>query len=920
MPSSSRLAGIPLDHVVAEIAAFPLASEAALELGLTELAPELVDPTGRLWRHAEAHLMRTFPSFSLDEMVAVRDRIWFAGSRRTPVPLHAYLRQLAGCFLEVNGTAALPRLSFEDRLPGPGQEAHTAIARRCWLWLGLALPSDLLLAALDRNGSGPHRIDLLSPVVAQQLRERGYAETHLHVGAALDFTLLWNAALYALSLPSLSGEAFESPGAGLSEGADLAPWMVRTALARYVLAAYLAAHPTPRTLFGFLHTDFYRDVAPEIGAAGFARLVLALSELVSGRMQHSSLGFANLRTLYAQLTRVAEAPIPLDLAVARGSDPISELVPGDPRQSPECRLVARGLNYLEGHGGGTPHHGEFGALFWQTVRIRALFYRHVVQRPMTPGLHWFVRFYDRTWRLRKALTLDHMLESAAAPGGLQEGLRSLEVRLSPDRSVAKLQDDVRRVGNAAARWRPPRAGEGGRADRPSIEVGLVLHFIRNRAGGVTAGRPKAFWSGTHAEPRISPDETSGNPSGYRYARFYRDQRTQADALSWLLTHRPLTLEVVRGIDVCTDELGVPHWVLVPVMRQVRQAAGAGARALRRLRGWTVPPLRTTIHAGEDFVHLLTGLRLVDQAIEQLGLREGDRIGHGLALGLDPREWARRACRVAMSREERLMDLVWEWSWYGQQGGGTGTTRQTVLLYELAHLTDHVFGRAVSPYDLSLLVRDLCDPHVMYDVGFPDGPPPPPPASGVVTRRGRLRDYLCDQGVFERGREIVWVDAGSEGEALAGLQAALRQKLGARGIAVEVNPTSNLLVGDLEDLSAHPLWRLRPPRGGGDAPPVSVCIGSDDPVVFASNLRHEYQLLSDALALAGLSDEEARTWLDRTRDCGLEGRFTQPFRHEVLDLPLDEWRRGWETRFTGVPRTEDWILSLFNTDDVPAVLF
>ena len=106
---------------------------------------------------------------------------------------------------------------------------------------------------------------------------------------------------------------------------------------------------------------------------------------------------------------------------------------------------------------------------------------------------------------------------------------------------------------------------------------------------------------------------------------------------------------------------------------------------------------------------------------------------------------------------------------------------------------------------------------------------------------------------------------------------IRQKLGQRGIAVEVNPSSNLLIGDLSDLTKHPLWRLRPPRSSGDAPPVSVCIGSDDPLTFATKLPQEYQLLHDALVLAGLSEAEAACWLDETRETGLRNRFTLPRR-------------------------------------------
>ena len=72
----------------------------------------------------------------------------------------------------------------------------------------------------------------------------------------------------------------------------------------------------------------------------------------------------------------------------------------------------------------------------------------------------------------------------------------------------------------------------------------------------------------------------------------------------------------------------------------------------------MPPLRITVHAGEDFVHLLTGLRRLDDAIQHLGLEEGDRIGHGIALGLNPVTWFERTRQVVQTREERLFDLVW----------------------------------------------------------------------------------------------------------------------------------------------------------------------------------------------------------------------------------------------------------------------
>ena len=106
----------------------------------------------------------------------------------------------------------------------------------------------------------------------------------------------------------------------------------------------------------------------------------------------------------------------------------------------------------------------------------------------------------------------------------------------------------------------------------------------------------------------------------------------------------------------------------------------------------VPPLRTTVHAGEDFVHLLTGLRRLDEAIRHLGLEEGDRIGHGMALGLDPTTWFERIGRVVQTREERLLDLVWEWNFYAKSHADVGSGRLSYLRSNIARLGEQVFVR------------------------------------------------------------------------------------------------------------------------------------------------------------------------------------------------------------------------------------
>src|SRR5262245_21668616 len=114
--NSSRLVRIPIDHLVAEVAAFPLASEPAFQLGLPGLDPDdspgtaglrgsdLGQRTAQLWRQAEQRLLGGFPAFSVDEVVAIRDAVWFhrspsVSSASEVHPLHIYLRGLARRFL-----------------------------------------------------------------------------------------------------------------------------------------------------------------------------------------------------------------------------------------------------------------------------------------------------------------------------------------------------------------------------------------------------------------------------------------------------------------------------------------------------------------------------------------------------------------------------------------------------------------------------------------------------------------------------------------------------------------------------------------------------------------------------------------------------------------------------------------------------
>src|SRR5438128_6905174 len=170
--SAPRLATIPFEHVEAELAAFPLASEASFQLGTPSLDP-LISRNDQLWRAAEKHILDTLPSVPPDEAVVIRDKVWFDSSNLTqrisgPVPLLRYIRRLARSYLNKSGRPVEPT-TFENDSSGVAAPE----ARLRWSWMCRALPPDLLRAArgvVDADGD-PFPVN---PVLGQVLRDRGF--------------------------------------------------------------------------------------------------------------------------------------------------------------------------------------------------------------------------------------------------------------------------------------------------------------------------------------------------------------------------------------------------------------------------------------------------------------------------------------------------------------------------------------------------------------------------------------------------------------------------------------------------------------------------------------------------------------------------------------------------------------------------
>ncbi|MCP3914650.1 MAG: hypothetical protein GY711_03720 [bacterium] len=877
--SSTYEQSIPLEHVFAEVAAIPFAAEASLEVGLCAVEARMrskrrgdaMSPTARVWRAVEPNLIAASAGLSIDQIVAIRDLQWFPSTDER-VKLGSILVELAASVLERRGRVAVPRMPSTNSLALDSADLPgELLARRAWRWLSFALPPDLLLAALDVDSEGdpPVCVDGMPNPLRHQLADHGFAELHLHLGAALEFSHLWVGLLHALGAHSTPFTAFASPGAALDEGQLLGALGLRAALGRQVLGAFLASRGTG--LRAFLREAQERSISARLGVSAALALQRALDELARGSVSHveARRGHPELCALYQRIADLGRhRSLPRDPDELLLADPVAPylhtLELGG--ASAEILLVREGLRYMRRN----PSDGFFELLFWQMVRVRGLFYRHFVHRPLTPGLQMFRRTYERLAAARRFLPRELLVASALRLSGHGAGLRSLEVRTSPVASGTELLGALRAVDRALDRTRARDKAAG----RIPTEFGLVLHFTKSRGGGAAEGTPSARRLDSEADP---------GRSRYRFADFYRLKRREALSIGWLLRRFPRSLEVLRGVDVSADELGVPNWVLSPLIDYVKRCAEAAARRLPG-RADARSALRTSVHVGEDFIHLQSALRRIAETVHYLNLKEGDRLGHALALGLDASRWARGAGCLTVRREVRLFDLVWEWQWTAQGHVAGDGGRALHLADEIQRLSSLVFGSHLPPgvqvRDFVRFVEMLYSPRWLRLAGFPDG------SVSVLegckeTSAVLMHAYLTRSDVFERGGVTEIVNPGDDGPRLAALQKSLRRSIGARGIAVEMNPSSNLLVGNLADLDRHPFWLLRPPRQEAPEPSLAVCIGSDDPAVFATNLMQEYALVHDALVAGGLSTERAGEWIDRVRRSGLENRFTVTRSRRVL---------------------------------------
>ncbi len=388
----------------------------------------------------------------------------------------------------------------------------------------------------------------------------------------------------------------------------------------------------------------------------------------------------------------------------------------------------------------------------------------------------------------------------------------------------------------------------------------------------------------------------------------RNARTQAVQMVRALKCSAQFAQKVRGIDAANIEIGCRPETFATEFRYLRSVCLSGC-ANRLLRQKTDPSVRVTYHVGEDFLDIADGLRAIDEAVKFFHMGRGDRLGHALALGVEPSlHYRLKRQRVLIEKQDALDNIVWILFRSSELGVSIPPKLRIDLDKKANRYMLDIYGNLVNDRGLNLgLFEYYCsmqlrgdhpalyktlpyrEPFCLHPNSY-EGYKRDSNPDLVAFRNSRPVTFLCqayhyDGKAREAGRVPVEVVVSEEYASLMKkVQDGLAEELASAGIMIECNPSSNYLIGTFQRYENHPIFRF---NGDGlvrkdgcrdVAMQLNVSVNTDDAGVFDTSLENEYALLARCLEMKeadGKSVYEIGSiydYIDKVREMGLSQAF------------------------------------------------
>ncbi|MBD2811444.1 adenosine deaminase [Xenorhabdus sp. Vera] len=363
---------------------------------------------------------------------------------------------------------------------------------------------------------------------------------------------------------------------------------------------------------------------------------------------------------------------------------------------------------------------------------------------------------------------------------------------------------------------------------------------------------------------------------FPFKRLYKNLTQQASFLIQLLKSNPDLAQWIRGIDAAANEMDTPPEVFAPLFRVLK------AQGIRHM----------TYHVGEDFPHLVSGIRVIDDAIRFLPLDNGDRLGHCTAIGITPAIWRRSIPpTLTLTQETRLLDLIFVWralrnnqdmlKWANFAASEAVVLAQKIFKepkFFCIELLDELFALR----DLYPLYEPLQDENrwqlnasSVWDAEYNRiqallYAPEKCRLIGLY-RRWLLSEEVREQRLAMYSLPTDWLPD----EVLITLQQTVMKQIAQKNLAIECPPSSNIRISQYAEVQEHHVFRwMGLPNNSleGDVA-MSVCLASDDPGIFVTDMKAEfYHLFAVLTQKMGLSAHEALTHISKLNENGRVFRF------------------------------------------------
>ena len=370
-------------------------------------------------------------------------------------------------------------------------------------------------------------------------------------------------------------------------------------------------------------------------------------------------------------------------------------------------------------------------------------------------------------------------------------------------------------------------------------------------------------------------------------------------------------QLLVGLDAAGNECDTPPEVFAPALRYLRRMPQALSS---QIYGTEKHPkkFRLSMHAGEDFNHIVTGIRRIDETVLFCEYGQFDRLGHALAIGLNPKDWFKTKQEVLVTREEYFDNMVWLWNacdelslFYPKASSFKSKYERMIISMASELYGDHLEGKVDDFYEAWMLRRNcplLWENQTIANLyGYEEFIPDFDKKSENPQASDIFEDYHYDYSQNSNKRnEVISIRYGDKSmhndddkyyficdeelELYEALQDFLITRYEKKGIIIEACPTSNITIGSFE-IKDHPIFRWHPPKAemlesddkeggfnrfGLRKGIMSCCINTDDPGIFPTTIQNEHKLLkSAAIEHHGCTETGAENWVESLRKNGVD---------------------------------------------------